>query len=267
MPTFNEYQNDSGYYIRAWTPNTGNINYKIRHEGGPIVEDYDLTHEDDISWDTINSLKALGLIYTEESGTIANDEFEPDPNQVEETALTEDEARRLLDAIREHCNPDEEELTRISNILGIDSPENALEDLTDTLSLEISLLLSEGNLPMGDTMHVNDAQEVEVAVTAEDLRDETENGRVGLRITFISDVDDQLRFLQHYAFICQDHGIEGWKIGYDEQSTWARLGEACRQKGHLLPVVASVLESVGIDPSSPESSPPPEIVPIGELES
>jgi len=117
VPTFNEYQNDFGYYIRAWTPETGNINYKLRREGNPIVEDYGLEHGEDISWDTINSLKTLGLIYTDESGTIASDEFEPDPDHVNETSLTQQEAKNLLKIIQSHHDVTGEELDEICQFL------------------------------------------------------------------------------------------------------------------------------------------------------
>jgi hypothetical protein len=122
MPTFNEYENDPGYFIRAWTPETGNITYGIRSGGNPIVEDYGLEDEADISWDTINSLKSLGLIYTKESGTIASDDFEPDPEQISETSLTQSESKELFEIIQSHRDLTTDELDEICSILGIESP-------------------------------------------------------------------------------------------------------------------------------------------------
>lgn len=38
MPTVDAYKNESGYYIRAWTSDLGNINYKLHDGGDKIIE-------------------------------------------------------------------------------------------------------------------------------------------------------------------------------------------------------------------------------------
>jgi len=261
MPTFNEYQNDPGYYIRAWTPNTGNINYKIREEGYPIVEDYDLSHKDEISWDTIRSLKTMGLIYTEGSGTITNDEFEPDPEQVDETALSTEEAEELLEVILEHRDLASDEIDEICSILGIDPPSDEFEGLKQDLTEKVEFLIETGIFPGSKTLRTSKSEEILVAVTTEDLRETTENGLVGVGIAFIADLpdSDDVPIVKHSIFVCQEHGIENWNVQLEGAKTWEKKGEVTRQKGILTPSVADLLEQSGIDPGDPTDTPAPEL--------
>lgn len=261
MPTFNEYQNDPGYYIRAWTPDAGNINYKIREEGYPIIEDYDLRHEDEISWDTINSLKAMGLIYTEGSGTITNDEFEPDPEQVDETALSTKEAEELLEIILEHRELSPEELEEICDILGIEPPSGEFERLEEDLTEKVKFLIETGILPTSKTLQTSKSEEILVVITTEDLRETTENGLIGVGIAFISELpnSDEVPIVKHSIFVCQEHGIENWNAEFDSSKTWEKKGEITRQKGILTPAVAELLEKSDIDPGDPTSTPAPEL--------
>jgi hypothetical protein len=262
MPIFNEYQNDPGYYIRAWTPNTGNINYKIREEGYPIVEDYDLSHSDEISWDTIRSLKTMGLIYTEASGTIANDEFEPDPEQVDETTLSTEEAEELLEVILEHRDLTSDEIDKIFSILGIDSTSNEFKELETDLTEKVESLIETGIFPGSKTLRTSKPERILVAVTTEDLRETTENGLMGVVIAFMSDLPDSDKFpiVKHSIFVCQEHGIESWNVQLERVKTWEKKGEVTRQKGILTPSVADLIEQSGIDPGDPTDTPAPELM-------
>ncbi|NUB91167.1 hypothetical protein HT576_09055 [Haloterrigena sp. SYSU A121-1] len=96
MPTINSYVDEEGYYIRARPSGAGNITYKIKDEGNPVVWKHGLRDGDEISWSTIQSFKALGIIYTEESGTLGPDDFKPDPEQLEKTELPESDAEELF---------------------------------------------------------------------------------------------------------------------------------------------------------------------------
>lgn len=259
MPTFNEYQDNSGYFIRAWTPDTGNINYKIRDEGNPIVEDYGLRHGDDISWDTVTSLKSLGLIFTDESGTIRNEDFNPDPEHVEESSLSDDEARRLLDAIRENEDLTPTELDQLCSILGISSPPSEFQQLEQSLESVIRDFVAQESFPTQLTVDQSETEELDLTVTANDPSEATENGRVGLQIQFFmseSDSDDVTR-MGHNIWVCEEHGIENWLTGVDGEKTWLKKAVLCSQKSILLPFVVKALESNDIDPGSPESSPHP----------
>jgi hypothetical protein len=132
VPSLNKYANEPGYYIRALPSSVdAPITYQIESEGYSIIESYGLKDGEQISWSIIQSLKSLGLLYTDQSGVVGADEFEPDTSQLEETALDDDAARRLAEVIAENIDIDGEELLVILDILDIDS---STFDLPDTES-------------------------------------------------------------------------------------------------------------------------------------
>ena len=261
MPTFNCYKNKPGYYIRAWTPETGNINYKIRREGNPIVEDYGLHHGEEISWDTINSLKALGLIYTEESGTIATDEFEPDPDHVSETSLSSREAENLLEVIQAHQNVSADNLAQIAEILGIDPPTSEIERLQSSLETELEDVIARLEVPIEHTLESYDT----LLINIKDIRDDVENGLFGIYVIFIGEDDrDDLQMVVHWVFVCQIHGIERWEVASNNTESWEQKGEMIRQKGILLPILAEALSDIGINPGDSTGTPIAPFVEFGE---
>lgn len=237
------------------------FNYKIREEGYPIVENYGLTHGDEISWDTIRTLKALGLIYTEGSGTILDDEFEPDPDHVDTTALSTEEAEELLEVILEHQELAPDEVNEVCGILGIDPPSDDLEPLEEAIDEKMEFLIETGIFPGSETLQTGDPAEILVAVTTEELRETTENGLLSIDITFVADLpeSDALPMVTHSIFVCQQHGIEHWVVRFDGAKTWARKGEVTRQKGILMPAIVELLAEVGIDPGEPDDTPEPEL--------
>ena len=121
VPTLNEYADKPGYYIRARPSSVASpITYQIRSEGYAVIDSYRVSDGDQISWSVIKSLKSLGLLYTDETGVIGTDEFDPDPSQLEETTLDEDAARQLAEVIAETLDIDEKEMRVILGILNID---------------------------------------------------------------------------------------------------------------------------------------------------
>lgn len=121
MPTLNEYADDPGYFIRARPSSVKSpITYQIEPEGYCIIDSYGLSDQDQISWSFIQSLRSLGLLYTDQSGVIGSDEFEPDPKQLKKTKLGKQAAYRLAEVIYENLDINSEELKEILHILGID---------------------------------------------------------------------------------------------------------------------------------------------------
>jgi hypothetical protein len=266
MPTINEYQSKRGYYIRAWTPNTSNITYKIREEGNRIVESYGLCHEDEISWDTIKTLKALRLIYTDGSGTLVDDGFEPDPDQVKETSLSEAEAERLLSIIREHRQLSSEEVEDVCSILGIDPPLLDVEKIRGGLTALLPDQIQREGFPTKETLNGVAPDDIETFADAVDVSDKIENGLLGVTIGLSAGdpLDEETPTVAHWVFVCQEHGIENWNVSGVEEETWAAKGEICRQKGHLIGLVANLLDAIGIDPGNPRDSPAPEFRDMSE---
>lgn len=121
VPTLNSYADQPGYYIRARPSSVdAPITYQIESEGYSIIDSYGVLDGEQISWSIIQSLKSLGLLYTDESGVIGADEFEPDASQLEETALGDEDARQLAVVIAKNLDIDEEALRAILDILNID---------------------------------------------------------------------------------------------------------------------------------------------------
>lgn len=121
MPTLNKYSDKSGYYIRARPSGTNApITYQIESEGYSVIESYGLSDGEQISWSVIQSLRSLGLVYTDQSGVLGADEFEPDASQLDETKLDDAAARRLAEVIAENLDIDPEELGEILSILDIE---------------------------------------------------------------------------------------------------------------------------------------------------
>lgn len=122
MPTINEYANDIGYYILAHPPGgSGTVTYNIDITGYPIIDDLDVSDGEEISWEVVEVLKSLGLIYTHGSGTISSDNFDPEAEQLEKVSLTEEEAHRLAESIQRNTEVNEEKLSGVTSILGIES--------------------------------------------------------------------------------------------------------------------------------------------------
>lgn len=249
VPTLNEYTNKYGYYINAWTSTTGNITYKIRDEGYTIIDDLDISDDDDISWDIIRSLKSLSLIYTDQSGTIPSDEFNPDPQTVAATELSKTAAEELLDTILEHQELTATELEEICEILGIESESVGFERLESQLNEKLRDLIETGELPTKQSLETTEENDVHVVVTTKDLRSKIGNDVVGTNIKFISRLerDDTILIVDHYVFVSDLHGIESWGVRLTRNHSWDIKGEVTRQKGILLPVVAELLEDAGID--------------------
>jgi hypothetical protein len=153
VPTINEYTYERGYYIRARPSDaSGTLTYKIRSHGYPIIDDMNVADGDEITWDSIQALKALGLIYTEGSGTITPDDFDPDPNQLTRLSLSQQEAENLLGIIQRHVDLDDSRASEIESLLGLDSVPSDIETKRD----EGRFLAAPGDDGDGSIRTIND---------------------------------------------------------------------------------------------------------------
>lgn len=256
MPTFNQLKDKSGYYIYAWTPETGNITYKLKSEADPIIKGYGLRHEDEISWDVIKSLKFLRLIYTDGSGTLEVGDFEPDPNQLQETSLTRNQAKALLKTIQEHYDLSDNQLETLCSILGIEVPGLNPDRIKKHLRSRIASL--DDNFPVADTLRRDSVDDVTTSATTWEL----EGGELGLRFLFASfsgaDATDPVEYLSHGIFVSEHQGIAKWITGLTNRSGNAKA-EIAQQMEHLVPIVVWALKDVGIDPGQPEKLSEPDM--------
>lgn len=263
MPTINEYKNDSGYFIRAWTPDTSNITYKIRRTGNAIVEEYGLGDGDEISWETIQSLKTVGAIYTKGTGTFGPDDVQPPDGSAK--SLSESEAHSLLDAIVGHGNPSEIEIERLCEILGVDAPQ---QRPSDELAASVeSRIAGTGVLDGLETTETlgPDGSLSEVSVQIEEHVDTDGDGLYDVTVNLFSVSDDELSVVKHRAHICAKHGLEAWYFACSGEVTWQKRAELSQQQSLLLPVVLRVLDELDADHGRPDADFFTELRPFSEL--
>lgn len=125
MPTINVYKQGGGYYIRARPSDaTGIITYKIRSYGNPVVREMDFKNGEEITWESINALKSLGIVYTDGSGTVAPDGFDPDSDLLRKKSISEQKARRMLTAVQKHLEMGQQQLQDAADALGVSYNQN-----------------------------------------------------------------------------------------------------------------------------------------------
>ncbi|WP_160135823.1 hypothetical protein [Halococcus salsus] len=256
MPTFNQLKDKSGYYIYAWTPKTGNITYKLKSEANPIIDDYDLRHGDDISWDVIKSLKFLRFIYTDGSGILEVGDFEPNPNQVQETSLTKSQAKALLKIIQDYYDLSESQMETLCSILDIEVPGLNPTRIKKLLRNRITSLSS--TFPVSNTLRRKSIDDVTASATTWELGDK----ELGLRFLFASfsgaDATDPVEYLSHDVFVSEYLGITKWVTGLTNRSRDAEV-EIAQQMEQLVPIVVWALKDVGVNPGQLEELSGPDI--------
>jgi hypothetical protein len=249
VPTINKYTDEEGYYIRARPSGAGNITYKIKDEGNPVVWKHGLRDDDEISWSTIQSFKALGIVYTEQSGTLEPDDFEPDPKQLEKTTLAESDARELFSIITAQFDLSQEERAEIRSILGL-PPEMNLKTIGDRISSHLESSVGGNNLSTrGDQTAKSDGN-VDIASWVEES-DSTNHELRRLHILFITKNGGESQFTDHCIHICNKHGLERWHIRTLEPPTWEIKRVAIEQKSVIFPRLLEELQAAEFDLGDP----------------
>lgn len=251
MPTLNAYKNDPGYYIRAWTPDQGNINYKLYSDGNRIVEGYDLRDGDEISWPTIHSLKAVGAIYTDGSGTLGPDDFKPLDKSTK--SLTQEEAEELLRTILDQVDPSEDEIEELCDILDIERPESREAELERELRSRIEEVGGITELDTDKSLN-GEIENASMSVDVSDYTDDEESSVMyGISIFLLGDVElDHPGMARHDIRLCQEHGLEGWHFAHSGDDPWKVHAEMSSQKSVLLPVVLDWFDELGLQYGLPD---------------
>jgi len=251
MPTINAYKHDPGYYIRAWTSDLGNINYKLRSRGNTIIERFGLEDSDEISWDTIHALKSIGEIYTEGSGTLGRDDFAPLDGDTK--TLSEEEAKRLLDSILDEKNPSEQRIEELCDILDIDRPESNIERLEQELASRLAGITSRESFQTEVTLN-GPADQASISVNIEPSEESTDpplDSTINLLLLGDTSLDDP-GIARHDIYLCEEHGLEGWSFAYS--GSWETHAEMARQKAELMPIVIQWFDDLNIDYGIPKES-------------
>ena len=282
MPTLNPYANDPGYYIRAWTSDLGNINYKLKPQGWNIINDWgELTNGGEITWQQINALKSVGVVFTEDTGVIYPDDekFQPDPEQLDSMDLSDEEASAFLDAILTHCDLSAEQIADLCQMLGIDpptdGPKSRFSDATDAVESELADAVSAGTFPITETLPLSTSERMfetgpnydkeyhhkaEVITFAIDAAEAEqsdvdyagEDGEDSLGIVFVkssSDDTESRDFVLHQIFVDTEN-ITTWSVRTSQELTWEIRSELFSQIGTLLQLVVDAFDDTDTEVSS-----------------
>jgi hypothetical protein len=252
VPTLNKYANDPGYYIRAWTRELGNFNYKINPEGWSLVEDtYTQAIDREISWQEINVLKSIGVIYTDESGIIRSDDekFKPDPEQLEKTNVSTSDAQALFSSIVAQFDLSRQARAEIRAILGL-PPETDFEAVGEQIVSHLETYMEKGTLPLRSDLLESDADELDISSWVEE-DGSPEHRTWNLHVLIYTDVNDEPCFTDHCIHLCDEHGLEGWHIRILETPTWDIKGIAIQQQGIIFPKLLEGLREAEFDLGDP----------------
>lgn len=120
MPTINEYKDGSGLFILARPSDIGNITYQVTSIAEEILRKLGHEDGDDVDWRTIQALKVAKLVYTGEQGVDDSDEVDfvaEMQDSIED--ITEEQARTLLDELRERASLSDSRLEDVEDVLGV----------------------------------------------------------------------------------------------------------------------------------------------------
>ena len=160
MPTINMYQGRDGYYILARpSDETGTITYKIRSYGNPVVSEIGFKNGEQITWGSIDALKSLGIIYTDGSGTVTPDNFDPDSDLLQNHSISEHKARRMLSAAQKHLEMSQQHLKHVADALDISYSQSGNKSQSSMLTgtredssrQQYTTSSAEGNYPLVDS--------------------------------------------------------------------------------------------------------------------
>lgn len=260
MPTINSYVDREGYYIRARPSETGNITYKIKEEGNPIIWKHGLRDGDEIAWSIIQSLKALGIVYTEGSGTLGPDDFKPDSAQLKETELSEADAQELYSIITEQFKLSQDDRAEIRSLLGL-PPKMDLEMIGDRIKSHLKKHIDSRGLSVRGDRNVRTTEDVEIATwTEQSGSDEYEAHR--LHVLIVSKLDGVSCFTDHCIHLCEEHGLERWHVRVLETPTWEIKQAAIEQRSVIFPRLLDELRAAEFDLGDPSQVLLPLVEPV-----
>lgn len=254
MPTLNEYTNDDGYYILARPSDTGNITYQLKPRGEQIVEKVGYQDGEEIGWQVIDALKVPNLVYTGDEGTTDNN-ISVDLDREEIEALSEEDAKELLDELSSVPRVGESQTDEIEEILGVsDDTVPDTEKLMETVGLALH---EQGVITERVPSVISDVENIGVTnfLITSDSHDEKD---IMFEITILGDLGD--RFGERGAFltkiqVSENRGIVSYDTEINIELTLDLITEFQKLMADMLPTIVSELESMGIDTGPPESLP------------
>ena len=258
MPTLNEYTNDDGYFIRARPSDTGNITYQLEPRGEQIVEKVGYQGGDEIGWQVINALKVPNLIYTGDGGT-TDDDISVDLDKEEIEALSEEDAKRLLDELLSVPRVGDSQTDEIEEILGL-TVDSQLDNsrLAATIKSRIVTEVITDKY-VYEVIGANSEFPNCIRVNVVDVynNEEYNKSKLNYKILIGGVLGEQFRGekFKTQIGVRENDGIVSAITKVDEGITTVLVAEYQKFMAEMLPIITSELESVGIEPGPPEALP------------
>lgn len=279
MPTLNPYANDPGYYIRAWTSSLGNINYKLKPDGWKIIDDWSgLPNDGTISWQQINALKSVGVVYTDDTGVIYPDDekFQPDPEQVDSMDLSDADAMSFLNAILNNCELSPEQIADLYQMLGVEPPTDDVEsrysEAVESIEASLKSAISDHHIPLNKTLPLSSAESLfenppsgeseshdkagvsSFVIGGDEVDDENhgytasaDENTLGIVLVKANSNESEPRnFVLHFVFFDEDN-ITGWSVLSSQELTWDVRSELYGQISAMLQPVVEALSDSGTE--------------------
>lgn len=255
MPTLNEYTNDDGYYILARPSDTGNITYQLKPRGEQILEKVGYQDGEEIGWQVINALKVPNLVYTGNEET-ADDDVSVDLDKEEIEALSEEDAKQLLDELSSVPRIGDSQINEIKEILGLtaDSRPDSIE-LADTIGSHIREFVIDKYVY--EVIGANGAFPNCIRVDVVCSNEEYNKSKLDYKILIRGVLGERFsgEEFKTQIGIREDDGIVSAVTKADEEITIVLVSKYQKFMADILPIIIFELESAGIEPGTPESLP------------
>jgi O-acetyl-ADP-ribose deacetylase (regulator of RNase III)/cold shock CspA family protein len=120
----------SGYFLRGWTPNTGNTTIQVTKVASDIFDWLNLQPEDQIPNDLLYAMLDTGLVYTDSGGSQQN-EYSVDVQRIE-NSLSETQFQRLIGFLKSFDDDAPSSVRQLASALGAKSRQVVGESIPDT---------------------------------------------------------------------------------------------------------------------------------------
>lgn len=266
MPTLNEKADGSGWYIRAWASDVGNITYQVETSIAELIIDEGLRDGEEISWTTVRALKTVGALSTNKSGVIGPDDFDPDPTELEGVELSSADAQSLYRALVSSESLSEETRRELRAILEIGEPA-ALEGLADELASHLRDHITDRGLPTRDGDNISsewaDTEVWTNELDEDDLQRDVDPGEPHsfheIHVLFTDNSGTETDFYEHCIHVCPLHGLEYWHVNSLAAATMELKVAGIEQQAMFVRWLVEALEVAGFELGDPTENIPPHV--------
>lgn len=239
VPTFNSYTGESGYYIRACPPDTGNITYQIEPQGERILKRLGFDDGDEVGWAVIQSLKVVDLVYTGDSGVPGSDDTETfQPEDATTEGLPEERVASLYEELSDLHTIDDSQVNKIQEILNI-SLDKTLDVPQAEIQEQVQSLYHSSEIPA--SLQTFDNDEPRVSVSRDNGRSRPEVITIRIAHMAYSNAPSEEYSPAYLIFKLRVRAgsISEVMITSDLESSWEIQADVYRYLGAVLPSIVN----------------------------